>query len=133
MRHLFNSVVEILRLEGTLVDGTLTQQWKPVGQMLCRIDLNFVRVGKDQPMPVAAGRAPDRSGLLFFSVGEDARAGDRLRCISGPVSGTFELRVVPDPAIGYSASHHLEAQIIEVSQQLAGRFPGSVPEQVVTP
>ena len=129
MRHLYNSRAEILRIQGTFTNGALTQSWTVAGEMDCRIDLVFTRPGKDQPMPIVAGRAPDRIGVVFFDVGVDARAGDRIRPLTGPVTGTFELRVVPDPAVGFAAAHHLEAQVVEVSQRLSGVFPGAQPEE----
>jgi hypothetical protein len=129
MRHLYNSRVEVLRLEGTFAVGTLTQSWTVAGALDCRLDLTFVRPGKDQPMPVVGGRAPDRIGVLYFDVGEDVRAGDRIRPVSGPLSGIFEVRVVPDPAVAFSTAHHMEVQIVEVSQNLTNVFPGSQPEE----
>jgi hypothetical protein len=58
-------------------------------------------------------------------------AGDRLRCVAGPVFGTFEIRVVPDPAQDYVGTHHIEVQVIEVAQALQPGsptpFPGGAP------
>ncbi len=139
MRHLFNSRAEVHRLTGTLAAGTPTLTWSKTtdivdavlgvpGEMMCRLDLLHVRPGKDQPMPMIAGRAPDRVGLLIFDATPNLKAGDQIRMIDGPVSGVFELRVVPDPAVGFAATHHMEVQVIEVSQSLAGIFPGAQPE-----
>jgi hypothetical protein len=69
-------------------------------------------------MPIVAGRAPDRVGLMFFDATQEVRAGQRIHCLDGPVQGTFELRVMPDPAAGYSLAHHMEVQIVEVSQNM---------------
>ncbi len=135
MRHLYSSLARILRLSGTLVNGTPTQAWSTVdimvdpdlgepGMLMCRLDLTFVRPGKDQPMPVTAGRAPDRVGLLFCDPTDGLLAGDRVQMMDGPVTGTFELRTVPDPAVDLASVHHLEMQVIEVSQALVGVFPG---------
>lgn len=137
MRHLFASRVEVLRLSGTLVRGNPIMTWVRVtdvldlslgvpGELLCRIDLQFQRPGKDQPMPVVAGRAPDRLGVLFCSITPSLLAGDRLHCIAGPVNGTFEIRTIPDPALNNTAAHHLEVQVVEVAQSLTGPqvFPG---------
>ncbi len=142
MRHLYHSRVEVRRLDGEYVNGTLTQVWKKVdtvldpllgvpGELMCRLDLNFVRPGKDQPMPIQAGRAPDRIGLMFFDTTDDIKAGDMLHTVAGPVTGTFEIRVIPDPAVGFAAAHHMEVQIVEVAQALRGRFPGAEPEEML--
>lgn len=128
MRHLYHTRVEILRLSLSLdTPGLPTQTWQKLpsivdtwlgtpGEMMCRIDLSFQRPGKDQPMPIVAGRAPDRVGLMFFDATTEIRSGDRFRCIDGPISGTFEIRVAPDPAADYSSAHHMEVQIVEVAQ-----------------
>jgi hypothetical protein len=147
MRHLFNSRVEIRRMHAQLVNGTPDFQWLRLDQLptpvltppdtllgvaselMCRLDLNFVRPGKDQPMPVVAGRAPDRMGVAFFDYTDVVKAGDRIVCLSGPVVGTFEIRAIPDPAIGYTSAHHVEVQIIEVAQKTTGRFPGANPQE----
>ncbi len=141
MRHLYNSRVDVLRLfEGEFQFGTLTQSYAklttvvdPVlgvpGELQCRLDMQWVRPGKDQPVPVQAGRAPDRVGLLFCDYGVDLRAGDRIRPTAGPITGVFEIRVVPDAAVDYSFAHHIEVQIIEVAQSLVGVFPGRTPEE----
>ncbi len=139
MRHLYNSRAEIQRLSGELVNGTPTLTWSKItekpdpilntdGELLCRLDLNFVRPGKDQPMPVVAGRAPDRVGLLMFDTTNVIKAGDRVHMLAGPIVGTFEIRVIPDPAVGFAAAHHMEVQVIEVAQQLPGVFPSAQPE-----
>lgn len=135
MRHLFNSRCEVLRLSGAMTNGTPVLTWAKVtgmvdarlgvpGELMCRLDLNFVRPGKDQPMPVTAGRAPDRIGVMFCDATDTILAGDRVRCLSGPVSGTFEIRTIPDVAVDFASAHHVEVQVVEVSQTIAGVFPG---------
>lgn len=129
MRHLFSTRAELLRLVMDLTNGVPDYTWQRVddivdpflgvpGELMCRIDLQFQRPGKDQPMPVIAGRAPDRVGLMFCSPTDQILSGDRLHFLDGPVQGTFELRVMPDPASGYSGAHHMEVQIIEVAQNM---------------
>jgi hypothetical protein len=140
MRHLYNSQAAVYRLSGGIVNGTPTLTWSKItgipdtvlgvaGEMMCRLDLGFLRQGKDQPMPATAGRAADRVGVLFYDSNAEVKAGDRLVMLSGPVVGTFELRAIPDPAIAYAEAHHLEVQVVEVSQDLVGIFPGAVPEE----
>lgn len=143
MRHLYSSQMEVLRISGTLTDGTGVVAWTKVpyvldpelgipGELMCRIDLAFVRPGKDLPMALASGRALDRVGVLFCDTTEELRAGDRLRDIAGPVHGTFELRSMPDPAIDFAGAHHLEVQVVEVAQSLQ-YFPSGIPTPVEAP
>jgi len=125
MEHLFNSVVRVEELRQTQEDGVVTTDWRPVEgleALPCRLDLNFVRPGKDiLPAPVA-GKAPDRIGVLFTFAHAPLKAGHRLTAIphpdtgAFPVQGTFEIRVVPDQAIAFAVAHHIEVQIIEVAQ-----------------
>lgn len=118
-------------MSAVMTDGSPKVDWNKVdfiidarlgvsGELMCRLDLNFLRPGKDAPPPVVAGRALDRIGLMFFSATSKLKAGDRVRCLSGPVTGTFEIRNNPDPAAAYGpAVHHYEVQIIEVAQTVA--------------
>lgn len=123
MRHLFITTGHIERLHRTLVRGTAQLQWVPVDDpklqhIKCRLDLNYLRPGKDQPPPFEAGRAPDRMGLLICDI-LPIRAGDRFVCDSGPVQGTFEIRAMPDVTItGRPVGHHLEMQVVETNQNL---------------
>lgn len=139
------SVVEVLRMSSTRVNGSLSVSWVPIselvspsfsairphtvwnrptvgGQLVVRFDLQFVRPGVMQLPPPQQGTMPDRVGVLFAdpSAAEWLRAGDRVRCLSGPVDGTFEIRVTPDLALGYGSAHHLEVEVVEVSQAPTG-------------
>lgn len=136
MRHTYNVRAEVLELTGDLVNGTPTLSWTKLtdvvdpllgvaGELMCRLDLNFIRVGKDQPMPVIAGRAPDRTGVMFFDTTDYVRAGLFIRALDGPVTGTFEIRTIPDPAVGMYNAHHMEVQVFEYAQVLTGVFPGT--------
>ena len=140
MRHLYATRAEVLRLSGEMIDGSVILSWNKLGtvvdpylnrpgELMCRLDLGFVRQGKDQPMAVVAGRAPDRSGLLFLDHHNDIRAGDRVRCITGPIEGTFEIKAIPDVAQGYSTVHHLEVQVFEVAKSADLDFPGAGVEE----
>lgn len=147
MRMFYTSTCQVLRLNETLgAGGGMTFAWNPVttvvdpvlnqpGLLQCRLDLTFVRPGKDQPAPMVAGRAPDRVGVCYFDLTFDANgaplvlAGDRLQCVAGPIFGTFEIRPIPDVAQSLTGAHHIEVQVIEVSQMLKPGsptpFPGS--------
>lgn len=148
-RALYTSVAQVLRLTPELtVGGGMSVAWAPVtdildpyvntpGQLACRLDLQFTRPGKDAPMPLVAGRAPDRVGVLFYDMPVDAsglpliKAGDRLEMVSGPIQGTFELRQNPEPAQNFTGYAHCENQVVEVSQALQPGsytpFPGGAP------
>jgi hypothetical protein len=147
MRMFYTSTCQVLRLDPVLGDtGAMTLNWPAVdtvvdpvlgqpGLLKCRLDLTFIRPGKDQPAPIVAGRAPDRVGVCYFDLatGEDnvplVLAGDRLQCVAGPIFGTFEIRPIPDVAQDMIGAHHVEVQVIEVSQMLKPGsptpFPGS--------
>lgn len=146
LRIFYWSRVQVLRTRMVMSNGTPTLTWSTLtdvidpyldipGQMMCRLDLGFIKRG-DMPMPVSAGRAPDRVGTMFFDVQVNpdtgapyVLAGDRVNCLAGPVTGTFEIRTIPTAAIGMAGAHHIEAQVFEVAQSLAKGtqtpFPGS--------
>lgn len=120
--YLLPSTVTILRPAATTTDGILTAQWTPVAGMTrvrCRIEVGFYRPGKDMPMPVQAGRAPDRPAVYWVAPGTDIQPGDHLQCVSGPVLGTWLVRTAPDRAQGMSNLHHLEGQCVEVAPSVA--------------
>lgn len=135
IRHLYISRAEVIRLQMKIVNGSMKNEWQKIsdlvdtrlgvpGEIMCRLDLNFVRPGKDQLSPIVAGRAQDRVGVLFCDYSPHLLAGDRLKMVAGPISGTFELRATPDGAIDFSKVHHFETQVVEVSPS-AVRFPSA--------
>lgn len=131
MEHLYASAVRVERMALTQVNGKATYNWATVTEgdyVKCRLDLNFVRPGKDIPSAPEAGSAPDRIGLMFCSASAPIMAGDRVVAIPNdigdiPVPGTFEIRVIPDVVVGFSEAHHIEIQILETNQNLAGVWP----------
>lgn len=145
--HLFNSVVRVEEMQYTVEEGVPTITWAQathpdqdlnamLAYMPVRLDLNFIRPGKDIPQAVVAGRAPDRIGVLFALPHAPLKAGQRVVTIPGdtgqePVKGVFEVRVVPDMAIDYSSAHHIEVQVVETTQQLTGIWPEDDPEVVL--
>jgi hypothetical protein len=103
VRHLYHTRAELQRLSLQMKNNVPQQVWEKIddivdpylqvpGEMMCRIDLVYQRPGKDLPLPITAGRAPDRVGVLYFDP--------------------------TDPAAGYSAAHHMEVQIIESVQSM---------------
>lgn len=130
MDHLFASYVQAVHIVRGQSNGMPTISWIPYGDsrdlIKCRLDLTFIRPGKDQLPVTEAGRAQDRIGVLFCSLsplGQNLSAGDRVVTVSGPVNGTFEVRNVPDIAQDYFEAHHIEVQIIETSQSLDRTIP----------
>lgn len=150
MDHLYNSVVKVLRLRISVTDGVATTTYQQATDsdpntndllraLPCRLDMNFVRPGKDAiPAPVA-GRAPDRVGLIFTYPYAPLKAGDRLVAIENaygeiPVPGAFELRQMPDEVLGFSSRHHLEAQVVEVGQEITkANWPTETPQDYEEP
>ena len=107
MRHLFSSTVEILESVTTVVDGARVQAWvksteqfDPAcapGEMLCRLDLIFLRPGKDAPAPIVAGRTPDRTGVLYCSNTPALKGGQIVRVIKGQhIGASFLMKMRPD-------------------------------------
>lgn len=132
MRHLYASRVELYELiretgTGTSPTGTWTKVTDMVdpllgvaGEMKCRLDLGFIRPGRDTPAQPVAGRALDRVGVLFCDLSPYLRAGMRVRCVQGDVYGMFEIRVVPDLSPDMNAVRHIEVQVVECAQSLSG-------------
>lgn len=140
-RHLYASRVAVFRLGGgSFEDGAPTYGYQKVsqvvdyvlgvpGEMMCRIDLQWTRPGKMQPMPTEAGNPPSRQGTLFFDPfinpsADYIRAGDYIQTISGPITGTFQIRVIPEPALFLNKVDHMQCEIIEVAKQTVNIFPG---------
>lgn len=137
MRHLFKSTVEIIESVTDIIDGARVQTWAKSsakfdpelgnGLMKCRLDLIFLRVGKDAPAPIVAGRSPDRTGVMYCSYTPNLQSGQIIKVISGPHTGSsFLLKMRPDEAQDYNGTHHIEVQVFEVNQ--AGlNYPSGAP------
>lgn len=126
---LMSSVGKIKRNQIQRVNGqaqlTPVYQPAPLNYVRCRLDLLFMRTGKDAPAPQEAGRAPDRIGVLFYDPSIPIKAGDIIEMISGPVTGSFEIPSIPDVIQGYATAHHIEVQVREVNQDLTGQWPAA--------
>ena len=137
MRHLFKSTVEILESVTDVVDGARMQTWQKStatfdptcgpGEMKCRLDLIFLRVGKDVPVPIVAGRTPDRTGVMYCSYTPSLKGGQIVKVIAGPFKdAAFMLKMRPDEAQDFNGTHHIEIQVFEVAQ--AGfNYPSGAP------
>lgn len=130
MEHLYASRVKVQRLQLFVQEGKQsTHDWVDQTGVLasvpCRLDLIFVRPGRDVLPAYEAGVARSRIGVMFCSPSIPLQAGDRIVTISGPVTGTFEIRNIPDKAQSFDIAHHIEVQIIETNQTLTGdiEFP----------
>ena|ERR1044071_7559242 len=138
MRHLFNTSVEVFEPTTDIVDGARVQTWSKStasfdsamanGELKCRLDLIFLRPGKDAPAPIVAGRTPDRTGIMFCSYTPNLRGGQIVKCKTGPYTGSsFLIKMPPDVAQAFSAGHHIEVQVFEVNQ--AGiNYPAGAPK-----
>lgn len=148
-RGMYNSVVQVLRLTPVMnADFGMSVSWAAVsdivdviqdqpGMLQCRLSIGYLRPGKDQLPPIVAGRPQDRYGVVYFDPVTDpagiplVKAGDRFLCVSGPISGTWEMRNIPDQLQGYRGAAHCEAQVVEVAAQSGPGtptpFPGGAP------
>lgn len=149
LRGLYSSVVQVTRLTPVLnAEYGMSVSWAAVsdivdlqlnqpGLLSCRLAIGYLRPGKDQLPPIVAGRPQDRVGVIYYDPVTDSsgvplvKAGDRFLCVSGPISGTWEMRNIPDQLQGYSLAAHCEAQVIEVAVQSGPGsptpFPGGPP------
>ncbi len=146
LRVHYLSLVQVMRLKMKVHDGTPALTWTVLpgvidpfvdipGQMMVNLQLGFIRRG-DMPMPITAGAAAQRQGVVYFDAALDpdtnapyVLAGDRLYCIGGPIQGTFEIRSVPQAAVSFGGVHHIETQVWECAKSIAfgsqTPFPGS--------
>jgi hypothetical protein len=125
MDHLYASRAKVQRLQLSVESGrTAVHDWRDQQGVLsnfpCRLDLLFIRPGKDVLPAIEAGVARDRVGILFCSSKIPLLAGDRIVLIGGPIQGTFDIKNIPDRAQGFGAAHHIEVQVVETNQTLEG-------------
>lgn len=121
----FNSRVKVTKSGRVNRDGSLVQGWAIVPGMAyvpCRLDVNFIRPGKQTPPPQEAGKAPDREGTAFFGLDFGGRIAPMWRVTAVmnddgiiPVAGTFEIRAWPDAAQDMDGPQHYEVSIYEVA------------------
>lgn len=139
MQHLYSSVVKVNELKLTPVGSRMLMKWVPVEGLQyfrCRLDLQFLRPGKDTPQAVVAGAIPDRQGIMFCDTTPLLKAGMQIVTIPDSrnlevVKGIFEIKEMPDVALDYATAHHIEVKVIETVQQdtpfpdLPGSYEGS--------
>lgn len=140
MDHLFSSVVKVTELKMTpKPGGTFRMERVTVpglAKMRCRIDLQFLRPGKDTPSAAVAGAIPDREGIMFCRYTPKLKAGMQIETIPDRrgfqvVQGVFEIKEMPDVALDFSSAHHIEVKVIE-SVQKTVPFP-DIEEEINAP
>ena len=96
MQHLYASTAKVWRMSYVAEDGIPTMSWNAVpslSKVKGRLDLSFVRPGKDAPVPIEAGKVPDRMGIWFCAADSGILPGDHLEMVAGPVQGVFEVKL----------------------------------------
>lgn len=120
MESMLPSRCSILRLEDVgRSDGTSSFLWNPViTNLKVKVDLGFLRTGRDNSLTIEAGRTPDRTGTAFFAGNPDVRGADRIKITEGALLGMeFDIDIAPDLIQDSFAVHHLEAAVKEVTQR----------------
>lgn len=97
--------------DGTPITGYTKVNTNPIP---CRLDLNFIRQGKDNMWLEAVARPEDRSGVMFFMPNAPIKSGLRAVMLRGP-KGIFQLQGAIDEAWDFNSVSHYEAGVIEVS------------------
>lgn len=122
-RAMMKQRCDVLRLTVTQLNGYESQVWVTVktGER-CFLDLGFIRQGKDPQWTPEAGRAADRSGVLFTLPTTTIRPGDRIKMTKGPV-GTFAVEGAIDEAWRPTDKHHVELGVTEVAKAITGKVP----------
>lgn len=127
MRHLYNTRVSVMRPDSVsgiyqkiteIPDVTLNVS----GELMCHLAIGVVRQGREAQLPIAAGRAPDRVGVMICDNTQHIMADDRLLVISGPNLGTFEIRRAPDMMQGFASAYHMEVEVVEVVKSIKARL-----------
>lgn len=140
MDHLFSSTVRVTQLSLEAQPGgrmKMTRVTVPgLARMKCRLDLQFLRPGKDTPSAVVAGAIPDREGIMFCRYSPLLKAGMQVTTVLDSrgmevVKGTFEIKEIPDVALGFGTAHHIEVKVIESVQKTAPF--NDLPEYLETP
>lgn len=114
--------VRVERLNVTDDEGAPQYNWTTVASGIpCRLDLSYIRQGKDAGWVPEAGRSVDRSGVLFVKSDFPGLPGDRVVTTGVGPQGTFEVQgtfdEVPDR---WGNTHHVEVGVKEVAKPLEG-------------
>lgn len=120
-RGMLKQRCKILRLQETQIDGLVQMTWSTVtggDNVRCFLDLNYIRKGKDPIWTPEAGRATDRTGVLFLEPTAPLKSGDRIEVLKGP-KGVFSIEGAVDQSWTPNKNHHLEVGVQEVGNPLA--------------
>lgn len=115
-KSLLNHRCDLYDLRTTDNDGSPVTQYVKVNErpVHCRLDLNFVRHGKDSMWLETIARPEDRTGVMIFGPKEKIKAGMRVKMLKGP-TGVFSLQGALDEAFDFDSLHHYEVGVVEVS------------------
>lgn len=97
--------------DGSPVTVTKKITKKPIP---CRVDLSFLRSGKDQLWLPSVAKPDDRTGVMFFLANAPIQVGMRAVMTHGP-KGTFQLRGSIDEVWDFNSLDHLEVGVAEVA------------------
>jgi hypothetical protein len=120
-RTLLRHRATIKRNTVVAVDGVSSYSWRNIQtEVPCRVDLSYIRRGKDPQWSPEAGRVQDRTGVAFFMPDAQVTTGDRIVLTSGGVAGTFLVDGTVEEILGNRGGvHHLEVPLAEVPGPLA--------------
>lgn len=119
MEHTLAHTADILELRPVYSRGAAAYDWTVIHEEIpCRLDLAFIRQGKDPGYVQEAGRAADRNGVLFAMPDAPFRPGQRIE-IHAPgnpwLDGSrFDLGGAVDLAMTLDELHHIEMAATEV-------------------
>jgi hypothetical protein len=115
-RNLLVHRVTVKRPTTSVIDGATQYTWKTIASSVpCRLDLSYLRPGKDPQWTPEAGRATDRTGVAFFLTSAPVKVGDRLVADdTGGITGTFLVEGSIDTVQGRHRAHHVECGVKEV-------------------
>jgi len=125
MRHLYSSIVEISERKLVTTNGRGVMKWvivEGLENFSCRLDLQFMRPGKDTPPAIVAGVIPDREGIMFCDPDRRVKPGMQVKTKNDMfgnqvVEGVFEIKEIPGEALDYATVHHIEVKVIETTQK----------------
>lgn len=116
LRSLLSHRCDIYDLVTTDDDGSPVTSYRKINTapIPCRLDLGFVRHGKDQMWIEAIARPEDRTGVMFFTPEAPIRSGVRAVMLKGP-KGIFQIQGAIDEAWDFDSLSHYECGVMEVS------------------
>jgi hypothetical protein len=119
-RDLLTHRAKVMRAQMVVSDGLESYDWVTVASRVrCRVDLQYIRPGRDPQWTPEAGRQTDRTGVAFFEANAPVKVGDRVVVLTPP-GGTFLVEGSVDAVLGRDGKvHHLECGVREVPGPMA--------------